>query len=309
MTVNCASEGSVMSFAGSWKVERYRDYELDSTMRAPLVCIVENDGVVARLAVSHLERGDFAVQLIPTRGDEIQRLQQLQPTLIIIELTNWNSRGLELCRSIRKTASLTQMPVILVAKDSSEEERITGLEAGADDYIAELFGGRELVARVRSVLRRCARQALRPGVSHGSGPLLHFLAGTPAPAISTGDLEIDTCAMKLWVRGVEMPVTTLEFRLIYYLAHNQARVFTRDQLLDAVWGRHFLEARSVDACVRRLRNKIEPDPKRPAYLKTIRGVGYCFHAQHDQASARRLASPLRTSAAREEEDEASLVTQ
>jgi two-component system response regulator MtrA len=96
----------------------------------------------------------------------------------------------------------------------------------------------------------------------------------PGPTISIGDLEIDPTAMKISVRGTEIVTTNLEFRLLYYLVHHQARVFTRDQLLDVVWGTQNVELRSVDACIRRLRRKIEADPLRPIYLKTVRGAGY-----------------------------------
>ena len=100
------------------------------------------------------------------------------------------------------------------------------------------------------------------------------LAGTLNPALRTGEIEIDPTAMKVSVRGSEVVTTDLEFRFLHYLVQNQARVFTREQLLDAIWGSQYVESRSVDACVRRLRRKIELDPKNPGHLKTIRGAGY-----------------------------------
>jgi two-component system phosphate regulon response regulator PhoB len=144
-----------------------------------------------------------------------------------------------------------------------EEDRIRGLELGADDCINKPFASRELVARVQAVLRRFSRRL-------------------PNAVTKIGDIEIDLAAMRLCVRGAEISTTTLEFRLMDYLARNQGRVFTRDQLLDAVWGEmQFITPRSVDACVRRIRDKIEPNSARPTYLKTIRGVGYRL----DSASA------------------------
>ena len=102
---------------------------------------------------------------------------------------------------------------------------------------------------------------------------VHWLE-MPGPTIGIGDIEIDPSSMKVLVRGREVLTTHLEFRLLYYLVHNQSRVFSRGQLLDAVWGTQYVELRCVDACVRRLRHKIEPDPLRPTYLRTVRGAGY-----------------------------------
>lgn len=152
---------------------------------------------------------------------------------------------------------------------NAEEDRVRGLELGGDDCISKPFSSRELVARVQAVLRRFARRR-------------------PTPVMQIGDIEIDLSAMRLLVRGAEISTTTLEFRLMDYLARNHGRVFTRDQLLDAVWGEmQFVTPRSVDACIRRIREKIEPDSTRPTYLKTIRGVGYRL----DSAASGRLMSP------------------
>ncbi|MCU1296267.1 MAG: response regulator with CheY-like receiver domain and winged-helix DNA-binding domain, partial [Acidobacteriaceae bacterium] len=138
----------------------------------------------------------------------------------------------------------------------------------------EPSSGREVVARVRAVMRRVARREHHDWVPH-TFPLFPYPSiGTPGPTMRMGDLEIDPTAMTISVRGNEIVTTSLEFRLLYYLVHNQARVFTRDQLLDVVWGSQNVELRSVDACVRRLRRKIEADPLRPVYLRTVRGAGY-----------------------------------
>ena len=168
--------------------------------------------------------------------------------------------------------------MILLASKPSEEERILGLESGADDYITESYSGREIVARVRTVMRRRARQRQHPGTLNRLPGVLRTLE-LHGSTMRTGDIEIDSNAMRILVCGREIATTKLEFRLLYYLAHNQARVFARDQLLDAVWGgQNKAELRSVDACVRRLRNKIEPDPLHPIYLRTVRGAGYCLQA-------------------------------
>ncbi len=166
--------------------------------------------------------------------------------------------------------------MVLLSANASEEERVLGLESGADNYITESSRGREVVARAKAVMRRFTRQELHSGMPHTS-PLLHSLVRTLSPTMRLGDIEIDPGEMRISVRGGEIMTTNLEFHLLYYLLHNQGRVFTRDQLLDAVWGAKYVELCSVDACVRRLRRKIEPDPLRPTYLKTVRGAGYCLH--------------------------------
>jgi DNA-binding response OmpR family regulator len=168
--------------------------------------------------------------------------------------------SLEFCRRIRQNPALSKTPIVLLIPDASEEDRLTGLELGADDCLSEPFMPRELVARVRAVLRRTVR-------------------AQPIPISEPTDIVIDKASMKLSVRGNEIATTTLEFRLIDYLARHRGQVFTRDVLLDAVWGEmQFITPRSVDACVRRVREKVEPEKGRPTYLKTIRGVGYRFDA-------------------------------
>jgi two-component system phosphate regulon response regulator PhoB len=143
---------------------------------------------------------------------------------------------------------------------TSEADRIRGLEIGADDYITKPFSPRELVARVKAVLRRCE--------------------APPSPTvIKAGDLEIDALAMVLTVRGAVITATATEFRLLHYLARHAGRVFSRDQILDAVWkDTAFVSPRSVDVYVRKLRAKIEIDPEEPRYLRTVRGAGYRFEA-------------------------------
>ena len=168
------------------------------------------------------------------------------------------SSGMDLCNWIRRDAKLARIPIVFLTAKSSESDRIAGLELGADDYITKPFSPRELALRVKAVLRRFEQ------------PL--------APAhIEAGDIDIDTAAMVLKVCDEPVPTTATEFRLLAYLARNAGKVFSRDELLDAVWrDTAFVTPRSVDVYVRRLREKIERDPERPVYLKTVRGAGYRF---------------------------------
>jgi DNA-binding response OmpR family regulator len=229
-----------------------------------------------RLPWDHLEQEGFAVRTFSMGTDVIEQLEQIQPSLILIETTMSRGLALEVCGGVRRRRSFARTPVILIASNASEEERVVGLEAGADDYISEPYSGREVVARIRAVMRRFARNDIHSLLPRELPVILPSASGTISPKIKAGDIEIDSTAMRISVRGNEVTTTGLEFRLLYYLVHNQARVFSRDQLLDAVWGPQNVDLRTVDACVGRLRRKIELDPLRPVYLKTVRGAGYCW---------------------------------
>ena len=244
----------------------------------PRLCIItEHECSVGRLAINCLAQEGFTVRVLSLGDDVIQRMEQLRPALVIIQTTMATETALDLCLGIRRG----RIPVILLSVNASEEERILGLEAGADDYITESSTGREIVARVRAVMRRAAR---REGNDWARllPPFCDAALHTLNPTMKTGDIEIDLCSMRILVQGSEIEATNLEFRLLYYLINNQARVFSRDQLLDAVWGAHTdVELRSVDACIRRLRRKIERDPVRPTYLRTVRGAGYSLKIAPD----------------------------
>jgi len=180
--------------------------------------------------------------------------------LVLTAMMMPDGNGLDLCRRIRENPSLSGIPVVFLIAAAAEEHRVLALESGGDDCIATPFSPRELVARLQAVLRR-------------------FVTPMPPPQGMSADLLIDSSAMRVSVRGNEVATTSLEFRLIEYLARHRGQVFTRDLLLDAVWGdMQFVTPRTVDACVRRIREKIEPDRENPKYLKTIRGVGYRLDA-------------------------------
>jgi two-component system, OmpR family, alkaline phosphatase synthesis response regulator PhoP len=222
-----------------------------------LILIVENESATRKTARRCLEQAGFSVRSLSTVA-ALSEAEQIRPSLILIDSVQRNSIGIDLCRRIRHNAFLSRLPVVLLT-DAKEESRISGLEAGADDCVAEPCNPRELVARIQSLLRRSPRPPATMAISELS------------------DIVIDRAAMKLSVRGNEVATTTLEFRLLDYLALHRGRVFTRDLLLDAVWGEmQFVTPRTVDTCVRRVRDKIEPNRARPTYLKTVRGVGYRF---------------------------------
>ena len=170
--------------------------------------------------------------------------------------------GLEICREIRRDDSLNRLPILMLTARGEEADRVVGLEMGADDYVTKPFSPRELLARVKALLRRAEPPADAPRT------------------IEIGKLAIDPASYRVSHSGKPVPLSTLEFRLLYYLASRPNRVFTRDQLLNAVWGTdRFVTPRSVDVYVRRLREKIESDPENPMYLKTVRGAGYLFETR------------------------------
>ncbi|HWX53736.1 MAG TPA: response regulator transcription factor [Verrucomicrobiae bacterium] len=223
------------------------------------IFVVEDDLDIARLVRHHLEAAGYRVRNFVTTTSVLPDAQRERPSLLLLDIMVPGGDGLELCRQVRQSgAPLSGTPIVFLTAKTAEVDRIVGLEMGADDYITKPFSPRELVARVKAVLRRC------------EAPL-------PAAVISAGELEIDTSAMVLSVRGNPVTTTATEFRLLHYLAQHAGRVFTRDQILDAVWRETtFVSPRSVDVYVRKLREKIEHDPEQPRYLKTVRGTGYRF---------------------------------
>ena len=226
----------------------------------PNIYVVEDDPDISRLVRHHLETAGFNVKLYPTGNAILGDAERQRPALFILDIMVPGKDGLELCRQIRQTQALAMIPVIFLTAKSSEADRVLGLELGADDYIPKPFSPRELVARVKAVLRRFER------------PL------APGP-VKIGEVEIDPVAMTLLVSGKQVTTTATEFRLLDYFARHLGRVFTRDQLLDSVWrDTSYVTPRSVDVYVRRIREKIEPDPENPRYLKTVRGAGYRFEA-------------------------------
>lgn len=226
---------------------------------SPKIYVVEDDLDIARLVRHNLESAGFRVRSYTGTANVLPDAQKERPSLLLLDIMIPGGDGLELCRQVRRAgAPLATTPIVFLTAKTAEADRVLGLESGADDYITKPFSPRELLARIKAVLRRC------------EGPL--------APAsITAGELEIDAAAMMLSVRGATVTTTATEFRLLHYLAQHAGRVFTRDQILDAVWKETtFVSPRSVDVYVRKLREKIEDDPERPRYLKTVRGTGYRF---------------------------------
>jgi DNA-binding response OmpR family regulator len=226
----------------------------------PTIFVIEDDPDISRLVRHHLENVGFMVKVFASGTTVIAESERQRPSLFILDIMVPGKDGLELCRLIRQAQSLAPIPVIFLTAKSSEADRVLGLELGADDYIVKPFSPRELVARVKAVLRRFERP----------------LSQSP---VKVGEIEIDPGSMTLMVAGKITTTTATEFRLLDFFARHLGRVFTRDQLLDSVWrDTSYVTPRSVDVYVRRIREKIEPDPENPRYLRTVRGAGYRFEA-------------------------------
>jgi DNA-binding response OmpR family regulator len=223
-----------------------------------LVYVVEDDADIARLVQHQLELNRYKARVFSSGSFMLQDATRELPHLFVLDIMLPGADGLELCRQIRRHPLLGGTPVIFMTAKTTEADRVRGLDLGADDYISKPFSPRELMARVRAVLRRAQ---LPPSAS----------------VLKLGEVEIDSQAMTLQVRNQQVPITAREFRLLDFMARNAGRVFTRDQLLDAVWSdSSFVTPRSIDVYVRRLREKIEPEPDHPRYLKTVHGAGYRF---------------------------------
>jgi DNA-binding response OmpR family regulator len=227
-----------------------------------LIFVVEDEEDIARLISHNLQAAGFDVQSFVSGGSLVSEALRGMPSLFLLDVMLPGADGFELCRQIRQTPPLSSTPIIFLTAKTGEADRVKGLELGGDDYITKPFSPRELVARVRSVLRGLRQTPPTPEV------------------LRLGDLEIDASSMTVRVQGRAVFTTVREFRLLEYLANHTGRVLTRDQLLDAVWKETpFVTPRSIDVYVRRLREKIEPDPRHPMYLKTLRGIGYRFESR------------------------------
>ena len=225
----------------------------------PVIFVVEDEEDIARLISHNLQAAGFEVQSFVNGASVLSEAVREMPVLFLLDVMLPGTDGFELCRHIRQTPVLSTTPIIFLTAKTSEADRVKGLELGGDDYITKPFSPRELVARIRSVLRGL-----------GQSPMM-------GEVLRLGELEIDVSSMTVQVQGRNVLTTVREFRLLEYLATHRGRVLTRDQLLDAVWKETpFVTPRSIDVYIRRLREKIELDPRHPQYLKTLRGIGYRF---------------------------------
>jgi len=217
------------------------------------ILVVDDEPKIVQLVRDYLERAGFAVSTARDGNEALMRARQERPDLILLDLGLPGLDGLEVTRRLRRDSGV---PIIMLTARDNETDKVVGLELGADDYVTKPFSPRELEARARAVLRRHARDA-------------------DAEVLRVGDLTLDLPRLRTDVAGRPVSLTATEFQLLTALARQPGRVFTRAQLLDAIHGVTFESyERAIDAHVKNIRRKIEPDPRAPRYLLTVYGVGY-----------------------------------
>ena len=230
------------------------------TDSAPRVLIVEDDRTVAEVVARYLEREGFAVESVGDGLEALARADAKLPDLVVLDIMLPGLDGLEVCRRLRSRAPI---PVVMLTARGSEEDRVLGLELGADDYVAKPFSPRELTARVKAVLRRAGSQLEELDRSE---------------TLQYDGLEVDLGAREARVKGELATLTAREFELLAFLARRPRQVFRRDELLERVWGYTYGDTSTVTVHIRRLREKIEDDPSAPRLITTVWGVGYRFDA-------------------------------
>jgi DNA-binding response OmpR family regulator len=230
---------------------------------AARVLIVEDEPHIRELVQLHLGHEGYECEGVANGKTALERSERDRFDLMVIDLMLPGLDGLSLCRAVRNGRLNSDVPILMLTARREESDKVVGLESGADDYLTKPFGVRELVARVRALLRRPRQAAERP-------------AGDSS-VVRIHGLEVDPAKRRVRVDGRDVELTDQEFRLLHLLASHAGIVFSRDALLGKIWrGDTFVTVRSVDTLVKRLRRRIESDPANPRYLLTVWGVGYKF---------------------------------
>ncbi len=224
------------------------------------VLVVEDEESFVEALVVGLKREGFRVLVARDGVEALEQFEATRPDLVLLDVMLPRMSGVDVCREIRSRGS--RVPIIMVTAKTSEIDTVVGLEVGADDYVTKPDRLRELVARMRAVLRRTPTD----------DPL-----GTSGEAIEVGDVALDPLRHEVRVRGDEVALPLKEFELLEVLLDNAGRVLTRETLIDRVWGPHYVgDTKTLDVHIKRLRNKIEDDPSHPSRITTIRGLGYRY---------------------------------
>ncbi len=225
---------------------------------ARTILVVDDEPTLRETLAENLEMEGFRVVTAADGRQALERFRQFQPDLVVLDLMLPELSGIEVCRQIRRESGV---PILMLTARDSELDKVVGLELGADDYVTKPFGLQELLARVRALIRRSERRA------EGSAPVL----------VELGALQVDLAGHQILRDGRALPVKPKAFELLAFLLANPGQVFTRDQLLERVWGYDYAgETRTVDVHIHWLRAQIEDDPATPVFLHTVRGVGYVF---------------------------------
>lgn len=243
------------------------------------ILVVDDEAVLVETIAYNLEQSGYQVITVADGTSAMEAARREAPDLIILDIMLPGIDGLEVCRQLRREDKTATTPIIMLTAKGDEIDKVVGLEVGADDYVTKPFGRRELLARVRALLRRAdypASSEERPI----TGPLLQEAPQEVRPPnreLAAGPLRIDLAGRRVLVRGQELELQPKQFDLLTYLVRNRGTVLTRNQLLHNVWGYDYAgDTRTVDVHIRWLREKLEEDPADPKLIQTVRGVGYVF---------------------------------
>ncbi len=235
------------------------------------ILVIDDEADIVELISYNLKKEGFSVDYAYDGEAALKKIKGNKYDLIILDLMLPGIQGLELCKIIRSSPDTSNVPIIMLTAKGEEFDKVLGLEMGADDYITKPFSTRELIARTKAILRRAekAREAPVSGAVTGEGNILKIK-----------DMLIDKEKYIVSVGSRQIKLSATEFKLLLYLAERPNKIYNRDHLLDAVWGNDvYVEPRTVDVHIRRLRAKIEEDPNNPKYIKTMRGIGYFVEAE------------------------------
>ncbi len=226
------------------------------------IIIIEDEADIVEMVRYNFRKEGFEVESYGRGREGLEQLRRNPPDLLLLDIMLPDEDGFSICRQLRSEDRLKELPVIFLTARGEEVDRIVGLEIGADDYVVKPFSPRELVARVKAILRRRTRTAERDDVVEIRG------------------LRLDSRTQDVTVRGNPVDLSALEFKLLFFLASHPRQIFSRERLLDEVWGRDCsVTLRTVDVHIRRLREKIEAQPDSPEYIGTVRGAGYRMLAE------------------------------
>ena len=223
------------------------------------VLIVEDEESFVEGLVIGLKREGFRVHVARTGTEALVMFRQIDPDIILLDVMLPEMSGVDVCRAIRATS---KVPIIMVTAKTGEIDTVVGLEVGADDYVTKPYRTRELVARMRAVLRRTPAAPMTPDNES---------------VVEIADVRLDVASHQLQVRGATVAIPLKEFEVLQLLMENAGRVLTREQLMDRVWGLDYVgDTKTLDVHIKRLRSRVEEDPSSPAKITTIRGLGYRF---------------------------------
>jgi DNA-binding response OmpR family regulator len=232
------------------------------------ILLIEDDTDLFSLLKYNLEKEGFSLTGLQTGKGALELCRQVRPDLILLDIMLPDSDGLDICKGIRKDPELAATPVIFLTARASETDRIVGLELGANDYVVKPFFVRELIARIKLQLRGAP-----------------WTQATPARVLEAGGVELDPSSRQVRLHGAPLSLTATEFRLLEFLMNRPGVVFSREQLLNAVWGQdRAITDRAVDVYVLRLRQKVEEDPANPILIHSVRGFGYTFEPRRAMAT-------------------------